>query len=441
MDLLNRILNKCVHSGAEMAEVYSLSQKKLAVTVRDGKVEAIKKSTPGGLAVRYFSFGKTAFGHTTDTSDSALDSLIARLSRLVRKTSKDEYAGLPGVKDYEQNLDIYGPEFINIPTEHKIDYLVSLEKQALNYDPLIERSNGASYEETQSTISLVNTNGIAMSFDSTLYTIKLSVTAVRKGDMFPGESEFSARYFADLPRPQAIVEHTASKAVRLIGGSIIDGGDYEIIFTPEAADSILWGMLFALNGENYLKGSSFFVGREGNKIAIDKFNLYDDQLMKRGVASRPADAEGSASIKLPLIENGILRSPMYDTRTAAKAGTSSTASASRRNYNGFPGIWPSNFYIAAGDDKIDDVVSSCKKGIIVEVTQGWGLHSVTGQYSAGINGTLVRNGKRIKPVANVTIAASAEDLFNGMGAICDDITFYRAFSSPSLMIKKMKVGS
>ena len=75
------------------------------------------------------------------------------------------------------------------------------------------------------------------------------------------------------------------------------------------------------------------------------------------------------------------------------------------------------------------------------MTQGWGLHSVTGQYSAGINGILVKNGKRIKPVADVTVAADTENLLGGIGAICDDITFFERFSAPTIMIKKMKVGS
>jgi len=87
------------------------------------------------------------------------------------------------------------------------------------------------------------------------------------------------------------------------------------------------------------------------------------------------------------------------------------------------------------------VIAACKKGIIVEQTDGWGLHSVTGQYSAGINGILVENGKRIRPVAGVTIAASADEILNGLGAICDDITYYDNFSSPSLMVKRMTVGA
>ncbi len=69
------------------------------------------------------------------------------------------------------------------------------------------------------------------------------------------------------------------------------------------------------------------------------------------------------------------------------------------------------------------------------------MHGVTGQYSAGINGVLVRNGKRIKPVASVTIAAGVDELLNGIGAICDDITYYRKYNSPTIMVKRMRVGA
>jgi PmbA protein len=441
MNSVNRILDKCIRAGAEMAEVFNLSQKTLSISVRDGKVESVKKATPGGLAIRFFSFGKSAFAHTTDTSNSAIDSIISRLSKLARKTGEDKFATLPEPQKYKHNLDIYDSSFIDIPTESKIDYLLNLEEIALKYDILIKKSNGVSYHETITTHTLVNSNGVEMSYDSTSYNVEISVVASKKGEMYPGEGFLSARHFRDLPKPEKIVEKFASKAVRLIGGTTVTSGDYEIIFTPKAALSILWGLSYALNGENGLKGSSFLTGKKGTKIAVDNFSVYDDALMLRGIASRPADDEGTASMKLTLLEKGVLHNFMYDIKNAAKAGVSPTASASRRDFNSFPDISPSNFYIAPGNDKVEDVVASCKKGIIVEDTQGWGLHSISGQYSAGINGILVKNGKWIKPVANVTIAASAEEILDGLVAICDDITFYRRFSSPTLMVKRMKVGS
>ncbi|MCP4580002.1 MAG: TldD/PmbA family protein [candidate division Zixibacteria bacterium] len=441
MSSISRILDKCTRSGAEMAEVYNITGNELKISVRDGKVETVTKAAPGGAAVRFFSSGRMAFAHTTDISDRAIDELVSRLSNLVTKTSGNDNIKLPGPISGILDFDIFSPGQAETSTDSKINYLNNLEQLALEYDPLIKHSNGTSYTETATTLNLANTNGLDISYESTRYKVGLSVAAVKNEEKFPGEGSFSARHFEDLPSADEIVDLTAAKAVRLIGGSSVDSGNYEIIFTPGAARSIIWGLIYALNGESYLKGSSFLAGKEGEKFADSALSVYDDATMPRGIASRPIDDEGSLSKKLMLIENGTLKTAMYDMKTATKAGISTTASASREDYKGFPEIAPSNFYIAAGKDKVSDVVASCRKGILVETTQGWGLHSITGQYSAGINGILIRNGQSIKPVTNVTLAASTEDLFRGIGAICDDLTFYNKYNAPSIMIEKMKIGA
>lgn len=446
MNAMQKIIDKCIRSGAEMAEVYSLSDKSMSIRVRNGEVEAIEKFTPGGIAIRYFSFGKTAFAHTTEDPlsprfDNVIDSLIAHLSKTIKSVGKGEQFDLPSDNNIPENLDIYAPGHTNVTTDSKIEYLQNLEQLALKYDPLVKQSNGMSYEETISTIGIVNSNGLNVSYDTTAYRIGINVVAAKNDEMFPGEGDFSARYFEDLPGPETMVEEIASKAVRLVGGTSVPSGDYEIIFTPDGAGSILWGLAFALDGQSYIKGSSFLSDKIGEKFADSILTVIDNPLMKRGIGSRPVDAEGTLSQDLKLIDSGTLKGVMYDLKTAAKAGAKSTGSATRRDYTASPSIWPNNFHIAAGSAKFNDVVSSCTKGIIVEMTQGWGLNSINGQYSAGINGILVRNGKQIKPVANITLAAGTDEVFKGIGAICDDLTFYHNFNSPSIMVKKMKVGA
>lgn len=441
MEFLNRTLDKCIDAGADSAEVFRLNQKVLSLSVRDGQVETIEESTPGGLAIRFFKDNKTAFAHTTDLSEKSVKDIIARAKNMAIKTEPDEFAVLPGAGQYGRDLEIYSDSRSKVSMDEKIAYLEILEKLAMGYDTLVDKSNGVWCRETLSELELVNSNGVNADYKSSSYNLGLSMVVARKGEMFPGEGWVNARYYSDLMPGEDLVDKNVSRALRLVGGTTVDGGDYEIILTPRAVNSILWGLTFALNGEEVLKGASFLAGRKGEAIANEKLNLYDDAVMLRGVASRPFDHEGVPSRKIKLIDKGVLAGFLYDTRTAARAGEKSTASAIRQDYNAIPSISTSNFYIAAGTDNVDDVVRSCKKGIIVENVNGWGLYSVNGQFSAGINGTLVKNGKRVKPVANVTIAAGPEDLFKGIGAICDDLAFYDNFSSPTIMIKKMRVGA
>lgn len=441
MELIDKTLGKCLRAGADMAEVYLQSETTMKVTVRDGQVDSINKAAPAGLAIRYFSSGKMAFAHTTDFSDMAIDKLIAGLRNLGSKVSEDKYAVLPAQQKALSDLQINAPEYAQNTIDSKIDYILSLEKLALDYDPIIAKSNGITYYEFVTTKTIANTKGVNVAFDLTSYGIGLSLVAVKGGQMFPGEGQLWVRRFDNLPAPDKIVDLIAGRALRLIGGRPIDSGDYEIIFAPRAAHSILRGLAEALNGDNALTGSSFLEGKTGKKVASDLLTVYDDPLMPWGAGSCPADDEGVVPSKQALIENGVLKGFLYDSRTAAKAGTSSTGSAHRDYYAALPGIAVSNFYIAPGSSKIDDVVSNCRKGIIVEMASGWGLQAVNGQYSAGINGILVENGKKIRPVADITIGGSAEDIFDGLLAVCDDITYYDNISSPSLHVKKMTVGA
>lgn len=441
MSKLDRILTKCIRAGATMAEVYDITQQTLDITVYNGRVKTIAKSTPGGMAIRFYSVDRVAFAHTTEFSDNAVDLMIARLSTLSKKTGKQHFASLPKPQSVSGDIDIYGPSFTEISTDDKISYLVDLENLTLSYDPLIKQSNGMSYRETISTVNLVNSNGIDLTGNSTVYEISINLASGKGDEMFPGEDEFSARYFEDLPSPEEMVDEVAGRAVRLLGGTTVEQGEYEIILAPSAAGSILWGLNFAINGDEYSRGSSFLADKEGVKFADSKLTLIDDALMPRGLNSRLFDDEGTPSKKTVLVENGVLKSVLYDFKTASKYGKKPTGSTVRKSHEDFPEIQSSNLYIADGEDKSDDVIASCRKGILVEATQGWGLHSVNGRYSAGINGTLVKNGKLIKPVSNVTLAASTDELFNGIGAVCDDLTFYKYFNAPTLMIKKMHVGA
>lgn len=441
MEMLNKIIDKCIHAGGDMVECFFSKSDRLRLSVRDGKLESIKKASPEGIAIRYFSSSRMAFAYSNDLSDSAIDSLISSVRRLADKTSPDEFAVLPQPQNYRQDIAIFDDRFMKLPVEDKIDYVQNLEEKALKFDPLIVRSNSAWYEESQTTRAIVNSQGLKVEYGDTRYTVGLSVVAEKSGQMYPGEGSLTVRRFSDLPEPEQIAGRFASRAVRLVGGTPIEGGDYEIVFTPRGAASILWGLYYALNGDNNYRGSSMFSKKLNTKVAADILSLIDDPHLPFGPESCPADDEGVSTSRVTLIDNGILKNYLYDTRTAAKAKTASTGSARRGSIQTLPEISASNFFIAPGVIKVDDIIASCRKGVIVEETQGWGLNSITGQYSAGISGTLVLNGKKIRPVGNVTLAASAEDLLNGIEAIGDDLEIFDRINSPTLKVKRMKIGS
>ncbi len=441
MTMTEKIIDKCIRAGAQMAECFYISSRVLRISVRDGLVESIRKAAPEGVAIRYFSSNKMAFAYTNDLGESSIDGLISSLRRLAPKTSADEFAAMPEPQQYRGDIEIFDDEFAKLPIEDKIDYVQNLESTALKFDPLIRRSNSAWYEESITTRTIINSLGLATEFQDTSYAVGLSVVAEKNGSMYPGEGTLYVRRFADLPSPENLVSRFAGRALRLVGGTPVESGDYEIIFSPLGAMSVLGGLSYALNGQQLYRGSSMFAGKIGSPVAAESVSVVDDPHLPWGPASRPADDEGVATSRHILIDNGVFREALYDTKTAARAKTGSTGSAHRDSLQSLPEISPSNLFIVPGTNKAEDLIASCKKGIIVEETQGWGLNSVTSQYSAGIAGILVKNGQKIRPVGNVTLAATAADLLNGIEAVADDLDIFGRLSSPTFKVKRMKIGS
>src|SRR5262249_58907818 len=102
-----------------------------------------------------------------------------------------------------------------------------------------------------------------------------------------------------------------------------------VVFEPQLAAGFIGGISSAVNGLLVHKKSSFLASLLGKRVASDQVTLVDDGTLEHGIASRPYDGEGVASRRTAVIENGILRSFLYDATTARKAKAQSTSSASR----------------------------------------------------------------------------------------------------------------
>ncbi len=116
------------------------------------------------------------------------------------------------------------------------------------------------------------------------------------------------------------------------------------------------------------------------------------------------------------------------TNARASRGLSSTPSPSS-----------SNMYISPGKESLQNMISSIKKGLFITEAFGSGANIVTGEYSQGVAGFLIENGKLTYPVSEITIAGNLKNMFMQM-IPADDLRFDRGTNSPSLFIEKMTIA-
>ena len=140
-----------------------------------------------------------------------------------------------------------------------------------------------------------------------------------------------------------------------------------------------------------------------------------------------------------LVTNGTLNQWIADSASARQLGITPTGHAVR-GVGSVPGVAPTNCYIAAGERSRAELLAACPEALLVIELIGHGVNPVTGDYSRGAVGFMVRGGEIAEPVAEITIASNLVEMFATMEP-GSDLVFRRGMDAPTLLIPEMTVGA
>ena len=434
-----RYVAECLKKGADAAEVYVESGRRLSVRIRNGAVETVQESASRGAGFRVFVKNAMAFAHSNDLSEKTCEEAIERAISFAGITTSDPNNILPDDPGVGDAGPLYDPEIETIPLERKIDLALKAEETALK-DPRITLSGGAGYGEGEGEIALANSHGLLKSYRATSCSFSVSVVAAKDDERSSGGESCGRRFFADLKTVPEVAEKAAWKAWRMLGAEPVKTQRASVVFDADVAYALLGGILGAVNGERVLQGASFLAGKIDQKIGSGLMTLIDDGLRPKGPGSAPFDGEGVPKRTRVIVEKGVLRSYMYNTIVAARAGVQSTGNASRGGFSGLPGIGPHNFYMEAGIHKPEDIVRATRRGLLVTEVTGYGINPVNGHFSGGVAGFWIENGKIVHPVRGLTAAGSAAEMLNGIDMVGNDLDLTRGLAAPTFRIRELQIG-
>jgi PmbA protein len=110
-----------------------------------------------------------------------------------------------------------------------------------------------------------------------------------------------------------------------------------------------------------------------------------------------------------------------------------------RGTGGPPSPAPTNFYLAAGSVTPAALMADIKLGLYVTELIGMGVNGLTGDYSRGAAGFMIRDGAIAEPVAEITIAGNLIDMFGHL-APADDLRFRRGTDAPTVRVEGMTMA-
>jgi PmbA protein len=427
-------------AGADAADALYVCSESQSVQVRLGELEHVDRSEGEEMGLRVFVGQRSASVASSDFSPEALRELVARAVAMAREAPEDPYAGLAPA-----DLLSSGP-FPDIDSDDSsADDPQSLRERALAAEkaalaiPGVTNSSGGSAGSSSSSVALATSTGFSGAYRSTGHSANVSVIAGEGPSMQRDSAWHGVRHLADLDPPEEIGRLAGERAVARFNPSKPKPGRYPVLFDPRVAGSLLGHFVGAITGSSVTRKSSFLQDKLGQRIFAPGLRIVDDPLRRRGLRSRPFDSEGLPVSLTDLIEDGILKTWIADSASARQLGIQPTGHAVR-GVGGPPGAGPSNLYIMAGERSREELFDASPEAVLVTELIGQGVNGVTGDYSRGAAGFMVRGGAIAEPVAEITIASNLLDMFATLEP-GNDLEFRRGVDSPTLLIPEMTVAA
>lgn len=444
LEAARKALEFAAATGVEQAEAFSQLGRSLRVKVYRQEVEELVSSTGSGVGIRVFKGGSVGYAYTSDLSGESLKTAAREAVDAMSVTAPDQYAGLPEPAAEFPRLELYSPGLAAVPVADKIALAMRVEQAALDSDSRISQVESATYSESDSHVAIANTLGFAEQYSETSCYCFLQAIAEQDGQMQTGISFATGRSHEQLDA-EAAGREAAGRALSLLGAEQCASMSCPVVMDPFVTASVLGVIGSVLTGEAVQKKRSMFAGREGQRVAGALVNLLDDGIHPEGLATAPFDGEGVPTRRTGLIKNGELQAFLYDTYSANKDGRASTGNGSRGSYRSQPHVSPTNLRLLPGGATLEEMLASADLGFYVMDVTGMhsGVNPVSGDFSVGATGRLIRSGSLSHPVREVTIAGNLLDMLDTIKKIGNDnrwVPFGGSIHAPSIMIGQMTVS-
>jgi PmbA protein len=421
LGLVKRIAAKA--GPGEQIEVYASRVEEVDVRAFDGDIESLSSASTSGVGIRVIADQRQGFAHAGALDESLIEATLADARDNAKFATPDEFLGLAEPDGMPAlDLDLWDPEVGSLPTTTKVQMALDLEKRVRHSDPRVRQVVSADYGDMQSESAIATSTGIAATTRRTMCSLSVSAIAGEDPDSHTGVGFGFGRRPSEMD-PEKIAEDAIMRAVRLIGAKKVPSQTCTVVFDPRVTSTFLAVIAGALSGESIVKNRSMFVGRTGELVAVPEFVFVDDPTDTRSLGAARNDAEGLACRRNLLIDHGRLTGFVYDTTTARRAGVSSTGSAVRGGYATTPTAGCRAVSIEPGDLDQRGVLAAVGEGLYVQSMTGVhsGVSPVSGDFSVGVEGLLIKGGDLATPVQEVTIASTLQRMLLSLALIGGDV--------------------
>ena len=431
MDLLGDLVARAKRAGADAADAVLVAGSSLSVSRRAGHTEQLERAEGQDVGLRVFLGQQSAIVSATSIDPGGFDLLAERAVAMAKVVPADPYAGLAEAMRPPEQADLQlddGEE----PDAATLLSRAEIAEHAARSVSGITNTEGAEAGFSRTEIVLVTSAGFAGRVMRSSHSVSATALA-GKGVGMQRDYDYSSKvWLADLEDAEAIGLSAAHRALARLNPIRPKTARVSVVFDPRVSSSLLSSFLGAINGASVARGTSLLKDRMGQAVFSAGITIIDDPRRVRGGRSRLFDGEGVPTRARKLVDAGILQTWLLDSRSARQLGLASTGNAARGT-GGPPSPSSTNVYMKPGKLSPAALMADIKEGLYVTELLGGGMNGVTGDYSRGAAGFMIRDGVIAEAVAEITIAGNGLEMFANL-VPADDLVFRRGTDAPTIRV-------
>lgn len=406
----------------EQVEAYVSRDLSTDVRIYAGEVEHFVSAQSEGIGIRVIRDGRTGTSSCGSLDPHEIADVLDEARDNLTYGEPDEWAGLAvpdGVPIVPQNL--WNEDLASTTTARKIALAKDLERLTLALDRRI-RVDDANYSDSFSEAAVVTTTGIRVAGRENGCYVSVG-TMADDGDETQTGFGFAVGRNADTLDLDKASREAVDRATRLLGATKPTSRRITVVLDPYVTAQFLGIIGGTLNGDSVVKGRSLFAQRIGESVATPLLTLVDDPTNPMAFTATDIDGEGLAARRNPLIEGGVLKTFVQSSYSARRMGVSTTGNGIRGGFGSIPSAGCLALQIVPGERAQNDIVAGIDDGILVQQVQGLhsGVNPVSGDFSTGAAGLVIRRGQVAEPVREFTIASTLQRMLLDIAEVGGDL--------------------
>ena len=429
--VLNSAIDGARQRGVSAAKAALSIGGGLSVTVRNGEVETIEHHQDKTLTLSAYRGKRKGTATTTDFSPRGVEETVVAADRIARNAEDDPYAGLIDSSYLARDipdLDLDHPWVLK--PEAAIELAMRCDSAARDGDARVDQTDDISVSQHRGLRGYATTAGFAHAYRGSRHSLSCTVVGKQDGAMQCGNWYTVSRDADTLETAESVGRRAAERTVAKLGARKVTTEKVPVIFEAPVAGSLIGHLVNAISGGSLYRKASFLLDSAGTAVFPDHVSLTETPHLACCLGSAPFDAEGARTKDRDLVDNGILTGYVLDSYAARRLKLEPTGNAG--------GVH--NLTLSHQDLSLTQLLATMRRGLFVTDLMGFGVNTVTGDYSRGASGFWVEDGQIAYPVEEITIAGNLTDMFKNIIASAADTDLRGNIRSGSILLESLTVA-